>query len=188
MKKNAFIILLGLLFMASCMVYVPYSGEEVPPGEYPVEPAPTPAPVPALSMDVSYFYDSLSSYGMWAYHPTYRYVWVPQNVPFGWRPYTRGQWLWTDYGWTWHSSFAWGWAPFHYGRWGWDGEFGWYWVPGDLALQRLVHRMGASPSWSPFCPGSWNRTHHDVHSAQTLDLCERIFLPEPFPLSICLPL
>ncbi|MDH5468832.1 MAG: hypothetical protein OEY25_15580, partial [Candidatus Aminicenantes bacterium] len=117
MKKNVFIVLLGLIFMASCMFYVPYSGEEAPPGEYPVEPAP--APAPALSMDVSYFYDSLSAYGMWVYHPTNRYIWIPHNVPFGWRPYTRGQWLWTDYGWTWYSSFAWGWAPFHYGRWGW---------------------------------------------------------------------
>ena len=155
MKKNAFIILLGLLFMASCMVYVPYSGEEVPPGEYPVEPAPTPAPVPALSMDVSYFYDSLSSYGMWAYHPTYRYVWVPQNVPFGWRPYTRGQWLWTDYGWTWHSSFAWGWAPFHYGRWGWDGEFGWYWVPGTVWGPGWVTWRSSDLyiGWAPLPPG-----------------------------------
>ena len=156
MKKNAFIVLLGLLFTASCMVYVPYSGEGTPPPEeYPVEPAPTPAPVPALSMDVSYFYDSLSSYGMWVYHPTYRYVWVPHNMYRGWRPYTRGQWLWTDYGWTWHSSFAWGWAPFHYGRWGWDGQFGWYWVPGTVWGPGWVTWRSSDLyiGWAPLPPG-----------------------------------
>lgn len=48
-----------------------------------------------------------------------------------WRPYTAGQWLYTDdNGWLWDSDFDWGWACFHYGRWGWDNELGWYWVPG----------------------------------------------------------
>jgi hypothetical protein len=156
MKKNVFIVLLGLLFAVSCLVYVPYSGEEAPPpGEYPVEPVPAPTPMPALSMDVSYFYDSLSPYGMWVYHPTYRYVWVPYNMSLGWRPYTHGQWLWTDYGWTWYSSFAWGWAPFHYGRWGWDMDFGWYWVPETVWGPGWVtwRYSDLYIGWAPLPPG-----------------------------------
>ena len=120
MRKYYWIILLGLLFTASCMMYLPYY-EEVPPEEdyyYPGE------------LDIGFFYDSLSPYGIWVYYSPHGYVWIPRNLGYGWRPYTRGHWVWTDYGWTWISDFRWGWAPFHYGRWAWDAEFGWFWVPG----------------------------------------------------------
>ena len=128
MRKYFFIVFLMLLFSAGCLLYVPYSGQEQPP------PAKEPYEEPAReelapSLDVSYFYDSLSPYGLWTYYPPYGYVWIPQDTWYGWRPYTYGQWVWTDYGWTWVSYFRWGWAPFHYGRWGWDRELGWFWVP-----------------------------------------------------------
>ena len=125
MKRLHFSIFLALVFIVSCIMYVPY-GEEAPPPE-PEEVYDQPAPGPGL--DVSYFYEYLSPYGVWIYHPVYRYVWIPYDMPFSWRPYTRGHWIWTDYGWTWRSTITWGWAPFHYGRWGWDREFGWFWAP-----------------------------------------------------------
>jgi hypothetical protein len=131
MKKNLWILLLGLLFAASCVVYVPYGGEEgaQPPRErvrtydqdnrdYPAE------------MDISYFYDYLSPYGTWVSYSPYGYVWVPRYADTRWRPYTYGRWVWTDDGWTWLSYDEWGWIPFHYGRWGHDRRLGWYWVPG----------------------------------------------------------
>jgi hypothetical protein len=133
MKKSLWLLLLGLVLIAGCVVYVPYKGEEgsPPPRErertyesdyrdYPAE------------MDVSYFYDYLSPYGIWVSYPTYGYVWVPRHMGLGWRPYTNGRWVWTDDGWTWVSYYEWGWVPFHYGRWGWDRRIGWFWVPGTI--------------------------------------------------------
>jgi len=152
MKKHIFIVLLGSLLMASCSIYMPPPPGAPPPvEEYPMEQVPEPAP----GLDVSYFYDSLSPYGVWAYHPVHRYVWVPANMPRAWRPYTRGQWIWTDYGWTWRSRMAWGWAPFHYGRWGWEGDLGWYWVPGTTWGPCWVtwRYSDLHIGWAPLPPG-----------------------------------
>ena len=120
-KKQFFlwIALVGILLAASCIIFVPY-----PEGQ--------PGSVGDTYYDdygYSYFYDSLSPYGVWVHHPPYGYVWIPRISRPGWRPYTDGRWVWTEYGWTWISSWDWGWMAFHYGRWNWDAGFGWYWVP-----------------------------------------------------------
>ena len=124
MKRNIFLLALAIAAMASCVLYVPV--DEGPPpyrDDYYEDAYPT-------EMDTSYFYDYLSPYGIWVHHPPYGYVWIPERMAYGWRPYSRGQWVWSDFGWTWVSQFRWGWIPFHYGRWGWDRYLGWYWVPG----------------------------------------------------------
>lgn len=152
MKKYGFFILISLLITAACVIYVPYSEEGPPPerqepyerdyGEYPSR------------MDTSYFYDYLADYGIWAYYPPYDYVWIPRVTRYGWRPYTYGYWVWTDYGWTWISRFEWGWAPFHYGRWGWDVELGWYWVPDTVWGPAWVtwRRGNIYIGWAPLPP------------------------------------
>jgi hypothetical protein len=124
MKKNILILMLAFIAMASCVIYVPVD-EGSPPyrDDYYEDPYST-------QMDTSYFYDYLSPHGIWVSHPPYGYVWIPDRMAYGWRPYTRGQWVWSDFGWTWVSQYRWGWVPFHYGRWGWDRYLGWYWVPG----------------------------------------------------------
>lgn len=123
MKKNIFILILGIVAMASCIIYVPVDeGGPSYRGDYYDDPY-------ATDMDISYFYDYLSPYGAWVRLSPYGYVWIPERMAYGWRPYTQGQWVWSDFGWTWASRFAWGWIPFHYGRWGWDMYLGWYWVP-----------------------------------------------------------
>jgi len=152
MKKQVLFIFLGLFLMASCQLYFPPPTHVPPPVEqYPVERV----PVPAVGMDVSYFYESLSPYGIWVYHPVHRYVWVPSSMLLNWRPYTQGQWVWTDYGWTWSSHFAWGWGPFHYGRWGWESDFGWYWVPGTVWGPCWVtwRHSDFYVGWAPLPPG-----------------------------------
>ncbi len=60
------------------------------------------------------------------------YVWVPNYTVIDpdWNPYTNGQWVWCDFGWTWVSSYSWGWLPYHYGRWWYSGGWGWVWSPG----------------------------------------------------------
>jgi hypothetical protein len=81
--------------------------------------------------DTTVFYSNLSPYGRWIQRPTYGWVWEPTRVRVGWRPYTVGRWVNSDYGWTWVSDEPWGWATYHYGRWANDPEYGWLWVPGS---------------------------------------------------------
>ncbi len=153
MRKIHFVILLSLIFAAGCIMYVPYSGERRPPAPEAEEYYQPPSPGPGL--DISYFYEYLSPYGIWIYHPAYRYVWVPYNMPYGWRPYTLGHWIWTDYGWTWHSTLVWGWAPFHYGRWGWERDLGWFWVPDVIWGPCWVTWRSSNIyiGWAPLPPG-----------------------------------
>jgi hypothetical protein len=100
------------------------------------------------SVDDNYFFDYLSPYGSWVEFRPYGYVWCPANLGYGWRPYSHGHWVWTDYGWTWISDYDWGWMPFHYGRWGWDDGLGWFWVPGTVWGPAWV-----TWSWSDFYVG-----------------------------------
>jgi len=154
MKKSSqiFLLFFTILFLASCVIYVPYSREGRPyPGEedYYEEEIPY-----SQEMDISYFYDYLSPYGVWVYQQPYGYVWIPKVTRYGWRPYTYGQWVWTDFGWTWVSRFQWGWAPFHYGRWGWDDYLGWFWVPDTIWGPSWVawRRSSLYIGWAPLPP------------------------------------
>lgn len=119
------------------------------------------ARVPAqhVVLDVSIFYDELAPYGRWFSLDDYGYVWTPYDVAVGWRPYTNGYWVYTDYGWTWASQYRWGWAPFHYGRWIFHPRHGWVWRPGTLWGPAWVvwrHRSGPGGSgwvgWAPMPP------------------------------------
>lgn len=90
-----------------------------------------PGPHP-LGAATQTFYSNLSPYGQWTWLDRYGWVWSPNDVPYGWRPYTAGNWVWTDYGWTWNSDYPWGWACFHYGRWLYNEDYGWLWMPGTV--------------------------------------------------------
>ena len=85
---------------------------------------------PPLSAEASFFYDQLAPYGQWLWVDPYGWVWSPNNLAIGWRPYTEGHWVYSDAGWTWASDQPWGWAAFHYGRWFFEANRGWCWVPG----------------------------------------------------------
>ncbi|HYL04593.1 MAG TPA: DUF6600 domain-containing protein, partial [Thermoanaerobaculia bacterium] len=82
------------------------------------------------TVGVDYFYSNLAPYGYWVNRPSYGWVWTPRHIRHGWRPYSYGRWVYTDYGWTWASSEPFGWATYHYGRWNLDPDYGWEWVPG----------------------------------------------------------
>lgn len=129
MKKYVWLVLLGIgiISLASCLIYVPY--EEGPVPERPYE---RDYGRYTGDRDISFFYEYLSPHGSWVHFSPHGYVWIPHHMRYGWRPYTHGRWVWTDYGWTWASYFEWGWVPFHYGRWGWDRHLGWYWIPGTV--------------------------------------------------------
>lgn len=101
------------------------------------------------------FYDQLQPYGTWMNYGNYGYVWIPQ-VDRDFMPYgTNGYWVNTEYGNTWVSDYAWGWAPFHYGRWLYDDFYGWMWVPGNEWAPAWVawRNGGGYYGWAPLMPG-----------------------------------
>ena len=74
------------------------------------------------------FYNHLNSYGSWMQMNDGLVVWRPRVTP-RWSPYTYGNWIWTDCGWYWNSTEAFGDVVYHYGRWYNDDYYGWIWVP-----------------------------------------------------------
>ena len=93
----------------------------------------SPPPAAAeVSVSVSFFYDHLAPYGRWVAAGSYGRCWAPARVAVGWAPYVDGEWVWTDYGWTWISSDPWGDVVYHYGTWVWVDPYGWVWVPGTI--------------------------------------------------------
>ena len=116
---------------------------------------------PGAALDVSYFYDALAPYGRWVEVPAYGWCWSPDDIALGWRPYSDGEWVYTDFGWTWISSEPWGWAAFHYGRWALDPSDGWVWVPGVVWAPAWVawRESGDWVGWAPLPPSAgWDAT------------------------------
>ncbi|MEN6559702.1 MAG: DUF6600 domain-containing protein [Acidobacteriota bacterium] len=156
MKKTTGFLLLAAFLAAAgaaCIV-IPYDESDRPAG--PNEGAYDNDQGRYSDLDSAYFYDELQPYGAWVSCRPYGYVWIPGDVGYSWRPYTRGHWAWTDYGWTWVSIERWGWIAFHYGRWGWDRALGWFWVP-DIVWGPawVAWRWGdAHIGWAPLPPGS----------------------------------
>jgi len=106
------------------------------------------------TVDLAFFNDSLSPYGQWVSTPAYGQVFVPSVAPT-WRPYTNGNWAYTDAGWTWISADPFGWATDHYGRWTYlDTQSSWSWVPGTewgpayVSWQSSPQYVG----WAPLPP------------------------------------
>jgi hypothetical protein len=109
-----------------------------------------------FTITVQTFYDELSPFGDWIYSPDYGYVWRPYfDYPENFRPYSsRGNWVNTEYGWTWVSDYPWGWATFHYGRWYFDDYLGWMWIPGYEWAPAWVSwgSYGDYWGWAPLGP------------------------------------
>ncbi len=119
------------------------------------------------------FRRALDPHGGWIEHPGYGMVWAPYaNEDVTWRPYVRGQWIFTnDYGWYWQSDEIWGWVTYHYGRWTRADGYGWIWVPGDeWAPAWVAWRHGDGyVGWAPLPPvlvgyrdGSYGSHHVSV--------------------------
>lgn len=109
-----------------------------------------------VTISMQTFYDELSPYGDWIYTSDYGYVWRPYfDNPYAFRPYSSGgNWVYTEYGWTWASDYRWGWAPFHYGRWYFDDYLGWMWIPGYEWAPAWVTwgNYGDYYGWAPLGP------------------------------------
>ena len=108
----------------------------------------------AVNVSFSVFYDGLADQGDWVRYDG-DYVFIPADVDSGWRPYTRGHWVYAErYGWTWASDEPFGWATYHYGRWGYGEDIGWYWVPGKRWAPAWVswRRSNDYIVWAPLPP------------------------------------
>lgn len=162
------LFLVALAVVLACALAACYAGPyyphypSYPPGQGPGGgPTWSPSPAPPASSaggGVSFFYSDLSPYGDWVRVEPLGWVWVPWDMPAGWRPYTYGRWVYTGYGWTWVSDWGWGWGPFHYGRWSWNTRYGWVWAPGTVwAPAWVAWRSGPGwVGWAPLPPGvSW---------------------------------
>jgi hypothetical protein len=95
----------------------------------------------------------LNAYGNWMDAGVYGRVWQPA-VMSDWRPYTNGQWVWTDRGWMWDSDEPFGWVVYHYGYWTQLAALGWVWVPGnDWSPARVNWYSGNDYiGWAPMAP------------------------------------
>ena len=160
MKIESTIVLavIALSIAASCAV-----AQSI---DTPTSPAVSTSAVPAFSTqplgaDAGFFYDQLLPYGQWFWLEPYGWVWTPNNVDVGWRPYTDGSWAYTDCGWTWVSDAPWGWAPYHYGRWFFHEHRGWCWMPDRVWGPGWVswHFGDAWCGWAPLPPlVAWETT------------------------------
>ena len=105
-----------------------------------------------VTLDV--FYDALSPYGEWVEHEYYGYIWQPVGVDPYWKPYSDGNWQYSDEGWIWVSGEPWGWATYHYGRWMLDDYYGWIWIPGVTWAPAYVdwYESPGYVGWSPQPP------------------------------------
>ncbi len=107
-----------------------------------------------VSVGLSFFYSDLAPYGNWVTVREYGDVWCPRAVAVGWQPYLRGEWRYTDYGWTWVSFDPWGGVPYHYGTWVITPEWGWVWIPGTTWAPAWVTWCfhGDTIGWAPVPP------------------------------------
>ncbi len=105
---------------------------------------------------MNYFYNNLAPYGTWVVVGGYGRCWRPTVCVYnsGWQPYCdNGRWVYSDCGWYWASSYAWG-ATFHYGRWFRDASFGWCWYPDTVWAPSWVTWRYSNNycGWAPLPP------------------------------------
>ncbi|MEM9399647.1 MAG: DUF6600 domain-containing protein [Verrucomicrobiota bacterium] len=97
---------------------------------------------PDVDFDIAY--EALEFNGQWHKMDEAKYCYIPTKSIDNpqWRPYREGQWIYTDYGWTWKGVEAIGWATDHYGHWG-RHEDKWAWFPSPVWLPSKVEWMSS---------------------------------------------
>jgi uncharacterized protein DUF6600 len=137
------------------------SAESAPGAPPDAPPMPTGEPDAYADTDPSALTDfrsALDAYGQWVDDPLYGTVWVPSPSLVGsdFTPYVSdGYWAYDD-DYVWVSNYAWGWAPFHYGRWIYARSASWEWIPGRTYGGAWVSWRYSSAlglvGWSPLTP------------------------------------
>jgi hypothetical protein len=94
-------------------------------------------------VDFDFVIDALKDSGAWEANPVHKFDYQPKVAP-DWVPYRNGQWLYTDYGWTWQGAERGAWMTDHYGYWTRRDISGkWVWVPGGYWLPSTVEWLGS---------------------------------------------
>jgi hypothetical protein len=147
---------------------------------------------------VEAFYEPLESYGDWIEVGDYGYCWQPRDIGSEWRPYTVGEWVYTDAGWTWDSDEPYGWATYHYGRWVRLSGRGWVWVPDTEWGPSWVswRHSDRYTGWAPLPPeshvsvgvslGGWVDAYFDV-GPTAYSFVETRYLGAPRLASVLVP-
>lgn len=93
----------------------------------------------------------LAQHGTWQPEAAGKFVFQPKGLPPSWAPFREGQWVYTDYGWTWMGRDRGAWATGHYGHWKLEAPGKWVWVPGKDWLAAGVEwfRSGKYVGWRP---------------------------------------
>src|SRR5215208_4615128 len=128
--------------------------------------ASTPAAAQAnFNINFDFFYNELSPYGEWNYHPRWGDVWRPTRAGRDFRPFYRGYWVETEYGSTWEAEEPFGDLTSHYGRWVYDPYDGWLWVPGYTWAPAWVawRGDGRNIGWFPLPPDDQFLAGYDVY-------------------------
>jgi hypothetical protein len=77
-------------------------------------------------------WSDLDAYGSWYDMPGYGMGWMPVGMGMGFDPFGSGYWgYYPGWGYTWISSYPWGWLPYHCGAWNYFNGPGWMWFPGN---------------------------------------------------------
>jgi hypothetical protein len=169
--------------------------------QYVPQPAPQPAePTVEVTagpdIQVTDFQDQLAPYGHWVAVDGYGNCWVPAGIAVGWRPYTIGHWVYTDFGMAWVSDEQWGWATYHYGRWTLVDGVGWAWIPGSRWGPAWVawRHGGGYCGWAPLPPGPGGVEVVEVNDEQVeaispvwFSFCEERNITAPHIYQQCLP-
>jgi hypothetical protein len=132
-------ILTGGIGFSACLALAQEAGPDPnpdPASEVSFEGSPEFAPPediapPAEPMTIETIHEVLDPYGDWVEIDGLGPCWRPSVATVGtdFIPYCDGRWVYCDYGWSWCSSYPWGWIPFHYGRWYRSPCYGWVWWP-----------------------------------------------------------
>ncbi len=127
----------------------------------------------AADVSVDFFYNNLNTGGSWVDAGDYGYAWQPEIAVSNrnWRPYTDGNWAYTDVGWTWVSNEDFGWATYHYGRWARVRGRGWVWVPGrEWGPAWVSWRTGGDHvGWAPLPPRRGSRRGEVVYEGRPIN-------------------
>ena len=113
-------------------------------------------PPAGAGRNVDFFYTALDPHGDWDEVEGYGPVFIPREAQQdrNWRPYTDGEWVRSEQGWTWRSNEPHGWATCHYGRWVRHVREGWMWVPGSEWAPAWVswRKSETHIGWAPLPP------------------------------------
>lgn len=134
-----------------------------------------------VEVSISVFHDQLAPHGRWATASSYGSVWIPGGVAAGWQPYVDGEWVYSDYGWTWEADDPWGDVPYHYGTWAWVDPYGWAWIPGTVWAPAWVTWAYTDDyiGWAPVPPSFAVSARGYFGPAVVVSAARYVFVPAP---------